>query len=163
MIEKQNRRHGKAPRGVRVRSRGPYGHGQKYTLIMAVSPCGARWYWMLKVKGTSTALFTAFVNHVLGSLPAAGPAVRTLLWDNLSAHKSAAVWNAVTAAGHLCCARPPYRPADAPIEYMFNQLENELSARIHLLVNEAALVTQVGHIIGNLHGIDATFQHCGYP
>eukprot|EP00035_Acanthoeca_spectabilis_P017079 m.356846 g.356846 ORF g.356846 m.356846 type:complete len:218 (+) comp16607_c0_seq17:470-1123(+) len=100
-LEKHNRTMGKAPRGVRVRSPGPYGHGTEFTIILAISPCGKLWYQMLDVAGTSTAMFLSFVSRVLSRLPVGGPATRTFLWDNLTSHKSAVVFNTVTAAGHL--------------------------------------------------------------
>ena len=89
---------------------GSHGHGTKFTIILAISPCGKLWYQMLDVAGTSTAMFHSFVSRVLSRLPAGGPATRTFLWDNLTSHKSAVIFNTVTAAGHRCTPRPPYIP-----------------------------------------------------
>ena len=41
-LEKANRSMGKAFSGVRVREPGPYGHAEKWTLIMAVACSGRR-------------------------------------------------------------------------------------------------------------------------
>jgi len=120
-----------------------------------------------KVTGTTVGIFDQFIGSIVASLPDPlalvnpGPQ-RTFLWDNLTSHHAPQVFNTVTLAGHRVLARPPYRPVDGPIEYVFNQLQQELSHRIHHIPNEAAFVQEVHAIVTNLGGFDATFQHCGY-
>ena len=48
-----NRRYGKGYVGCRVRSAGPYGHNEKWTLIIAITPNGFRHVWFRKVGGTT--------------------------------------------------------------------------------------------------------------
>ena len=116
-LEKCNRKRGKAFTGVRVREPGPYGHGDKWTLILGIDCSGMKWFRFEKVAGTSVETFDSFVNTIVQQLPAAGPR-RTFMWDNLTAHHSARVFNTVTRAGHRVLPRPPYRPVDGPIEYV---------------------------------------------
>mmetsp|Transcript_29169 Transcript_29169/g.67786 ORF Transcript_29169/g.67786 Transcript_29169/m.67786 type:complete len:89 (-) Transcript_29169:70-336(-) len=87
------------------------------------------------------------------------------MWDNLPhVHDNAEVFNVMDAAGHRVLARPKYRPQDGPIEYVFNQLQRELSKIIHTIANEHEFVQAITTIITNITGasIDATFVHCGY-
>ena len=56
-------------------------------------------------------------DQILADPAVAASAPRTLMWDNLSAHRNAMVYNTVTGAGHRVLQRPPYRPVDGPIEY----------------------------------------------
>jgi transposase len=160
-----NPKYGKGFVGLRVREPGPYGRGElaKWTLVMAISPCGDRYFTFQKISGTSTATFLAFVQAVLARCPSPplGPQ-RTLLWDNLSAHGAAVVHNAVHAAGHRCTARPPYRPCDGPIEYVFNTFEQELQKRIRNIRTEVDLVAEAHHILANMGGFANYFTHCGY-
>jgi hypothetical protein len=164
-----NRPSGKAYVGVRVREPGPYGHTEKWTLILTVSPCGRKWFRFKKEAGTTTAVFNAHVRRVAVSLPdplsvpPAGPS-RTFMWDNLNSHLSAVVTNTVYAAGHTIMTRAPYRPCDGPIEYVFNQLQQELTKRLYLVKNDADLVREVTNIVMNITAaaIDNTFRHCGY-
>ena len=84
------------------------------------------------------------------------------MWDNLAAHHHASVFNHVTTAGHRCVARPPYRPQDGPIEYVFNTIEQELKMRMHLVTDDNSFRTEVMNIISGLSGFDNYFVHCGY-
>ena len=163
-LEKSNRSMGKAFSGVRVREPGPYGHAEKWTLIMAIDCSGRRWIRFAKCAGTTIEIFEQFVTGIVNSLPspANGGPMRTFLWDNLSAHLNAAVFNAVTFPGHQTVARPPYRPEWGPIEFIFNQLEQELQHRIHWIKDENDFHREVMSILTNLSGFDATFVHCGY-
>ena len=159
---------GKAYQGVRVREPGPYGHAEKWSLILAIDCAGRKWCRFAKVPGTTVEIFNSFIaNDILtthGLVPGS-PAFqrRVLMWDNLRAHHSPIVYNTVTFAGHDVLARPPYRPCDGPIEYVFNHLQMELTHRIYSIADEASFVNAVMNIITNLGpGFDACFQHCGY-
>ena len=58
--------------------------------------------------------------------------------------------------------RPPYRPVDGPIEYIFNQLQNQLTLRAGEISDDVTFSALVYSILTNLSGFDATFVHCGY-
>ena len=97
---------------------------------------------------------------MLQTLPALPP--KTILMDNLSSHYDATAWAIVAAAGHRFLPRPAYAPCDAPIEYVFNNLEGALRTRLHVINNNHDLVAAVYNIIGNMIGFDRFFIHCGY-
>ena len=112
-VEKCTRSYGKAYSGVAVREVGKYGHGEKWSLILAIDCQDRRWVRFAKVAGTTTEIFDAFVKTILNDLPPPlvpvnpGPQ-RTFIWDNLGAHVSDQVFNTVTLAGHRVLNRPPY-------------------------------------------------------
>ena len=88
---------------------------------------------------------------------------RTFLHDNLSSHLGDEVTHAITSTGHKVLQRPPYNPADAPIEYQFNHIEKEMGLRVHSIHTDDDLVREITAIIGNMGaGFDAAFRHCGY-
>ena len=162
-LEKKQCAFGKAVHSVRVRAPGVYGHGEKWTLILGVDCAGHKWFRFAKVPGTTTAIFHTFVrDQILADPAVAASAPRTLMWDNLSAHRNAVVYNTVTGAGHRVLQRPPYRPVDGPIEYIFNQLQNQLTLRAGEISDDVTFSALVHSILTNLGGFDATFVHCGY-
>jgi hypothetical protein len=163
-FEKNICKYGKAVSNVRVRAPGIYGHGDKWTLIMAVDCAGRRWVRLTKEAGTGVAAFDQFVAAIVASLPspATGGAQRTFMWDNLWAHLNGQVHNTVTSAGHRVLARPAYRPVDGPIEYVFNSLQGNISRRIGEIQDDVSFVRVITDIITNLTGFDAYFVNCGY-
>jgi hypothetical protein len=109
--------------------------------------------------------YRSFILGLNASIPQQGAAnfkQYTYMHDNLSAHKEASVQNAITAAGHRSLLRAAYNPVDGPIEYVFNQLQCELTHRINEITDDASFVRVVHSIITNLRGFDGTFVHCGY-
>ena len=59
-------------------------------------------------------------------------------------------------------ARPPYRPEDGPIEYVFNQYESGLRLKLYSIHTSEDLVRETHQILANIGGIQQTFHHCGY-
>jgi len=90
---------------------------------------------------------------------------RKILHDNLAAHKSPDVVQAID--GHqsgrfeVIC-RPPYRPYEGPIEYIFCQIADALNRRAHTIRSYLDLRNAIIAIIPTLTGFDNTFRHCGY-
>ena len=168
-LETCNRRRGKAVSFRRVREAGPYGHGEKWTLILAIDCAGHRWAQFARMPGTTVEIYDAFIRSIISSpllgVPVGSPGFvqRTFMHDNLSAHHATVVHNTITAAGHRVLSRPPYRPHDGPIEYQFNILEQGMCQRVHHIHNDDDMVRELHAILANMGaGFDATFVHCGY-
>jgi hypothetical protein len=161
-LEKKVRGHGKTITGVRVRAPGVYGHGEKWSLILGIDCSGMVWVRFAKVAGTTAEIFDDYVRTILNTLAPPPAPQRTFMWDNLTAHNCARVYNRVVAAGHRVLRRPAYRPVDGPIEYVFNQLQCQLTNRIGEVTDDVSFSTLVHDIITKLNGFDATFVHCGY-
>jgi hypothetical protein len=159
-----NRTHGKSVIGVRVRDAGHYQRSDKWTLILAIDAQGFTHVRLTKDVGTTKLTFDEFIRTLLPRLPAAG-GPRTLIWDNLSSHYSDVAATMIYNAGHQVVPRPPYRPQDGPIEYIFNQLEGKLRTKMYQIHNDGDLVVAVHNSIAELSltgGFRNTFLHCGY-
>jgi hypothetical protein len=156
-----NRKYGKGYVSARVREVGPYGHTDKWTLIMTISPTGFRHVLFRKVSGTTAYDFYLFIERVILRVDGLGIQL-TFLWDNLSSHSSDALTLLIYNHGHRIIARPAYRPEDGPIEYVFNYYECRLRDRLYFIRNEHDLVRNTYNILSTMRGFDNYFRHCGY-
>lgn len=85
--------------------------------------------------------------------------------DNLTSHKADEVVDAIYTRGHRVLCRVPYRPNEAPIEWVFDQLACEVRRRWAVIKTEEDLVKQIHNIIesrAGLGGFDDLFKDCGY-
>jgi transposase len=115
---KMARRHGRAPRGQRLRSSVP--HARPQALTAGGSPVTAP----MVLDGPMTGdWFLAYVEQVL--VPTLRPGDVVIL-DNLPAHKNAAARRAIQAAGAELRRLPPYSPDLNPIENAFSKLKANL-------------------------------------
>jgi transposase len=90
---------------------------------------------------------------------------RTMMHDNLSSHKASEIYDTIHNAGHRVICRPPYRPYEAPIEWVFNQLACAVRKRWKKVKNEQDLTDAIIDIIerrDGLGGFYEIFQMCGY-
>lgn len=151
-------RYGRAPRGQRVVGTAPRNHGPNTTVIAALSLTGIP--AAMTVEGAVDRLaFDAFVQEIL--VPSLVPG-QTVIWDNLSVHKSATAQALIEAAACQVCFLPPYSPDFAPVERAFSKLKTFLrrrQARTRDALDEAitaglATITQTD--------VRGWFANCGY-
>ena len=116
---KMARRHGRAPRGQRLRSSVPHGHWKTTTFVGALRLSGMTAPMVLDGPMTG-AWFLAYVEQVL--VPTLRPG-DIVIMDNLPAHKGAAVRLAIEAVGATLSLLPPYSPDLNPIENAFSKLK----------------------------------------
>jgi transposase len=116
---KMDRRHGRAPRGERLRASVPHGHWKTTTFVGALRLSGMTAPMVLDGPMTGD-WFLAYVEQVL--VPTLRPGDVVIL-DNLAAHKGAAVRAAVEAAGASLLFLPPYSPDLNPIENAFSKFK----------------------------------------
>ena len=154
--------YGKGYFGLRVVEKGQYGRCVKWTVILAVAATGERWCLIEQKSGTTTLDFVHFIEHVVGSInQEAYGGARTILMDNLSAHRSLIVQQTVMATGQQLLYRRKYSPADAPIEYVFNTCQSELHIRMRE-INLLNIVYLIIDIISNMNGFANYFVFYGY-
>ena len=155
---KMARLHGRAPRGQRLRAAIPHGHWKTTTFVGALRLTGMTAPMVLDGPMTGD-WFLAYTQQVL--VPTLYPGDVVIL-DNLPAHKSSAVREAIEAAGAKLLFLPPYSPDFNPIENAF--------AKLKALLRKAAART-VEHLwqtIGEcLDAFSPTecanyFTNCGY-
>jgi transposase len=116
---KMARRHGRAPRGERLRASVPHGHWKTTTFIGGLRLSGMTAPMVLDGPMTA-AWFLAYVEQIL--VPTLAPGDIVIL-DNLAAHKSAAARDAIEATGATMLFLPPYSPDLNPIENAFSKLK----------------------------------------
>jgi transposase len=113
------RRHGRAPKGERLRAGIPHGHWKTTTFIGALRQTGMVAPMVLDGPINSV-WFQAYVEQVL--VPELKPG-DIVVMDNLSSHKGAGVRVAIEAAGARLLYLPPYSPDFNPIENAFAKLK----------------------------------------
>jgi len=172
--------YGHAVKGLRVRKVGNYGRGKaKFTLILAVeagdpdldnSQLGSIakpriWYHLSPDKGTTTVGYVDFLKHNLMDKFEVNERQRTIMHDNLSSHKADEVFDTIHSRGHRVICRVPYRPNEAPIEFVFDMVSCEVRRRWAEIQDENQLHENICDILDNrlgLDGFDELFRNCGY-
>lgn len=123
---------GRAPGGKRLRAPLPHGHWKTTTFIGGLRLTGMD-APMLIDGPVNGEIFLAYVERVLVPVLRTGDVV---IMDNLGSHKSAAVRDAIEAAGAELRFLPPYSPDFNPIENAF--------AKFKALLRKAAERTRDG-------------------
>jgi transposase len=148
----------RALKGERARGKAPRNRGPNTTLIAAISltEMGAA---MILEGSANTAAFEVYVEQVLVPSLYTGQIV---VMDNLQAHKSARIKQAIEAKGCQLLFLPGYSPDLSPIEEAFSKLKTALrrtGARTREALEEA-----IGQALLTITAQDAQgwFQHCGY-
>jgi transposase len=116
------RRHGRAPKGERLRASVPHGHWKTTTVVAGLRLAGIAAPWVLDGPINSDA-FQTYVAKVLAAELEPGDIV---VMDNLSSHKGAKVREIIEAAGASLLYLPPYSPDFNPIENAFSKLKAHL-------------------------------------
>ncbi len=116
---KMARRHGRAPRGQRLGCSVPHGHWKTTTFVGALRLSGMTAPMVLDGP-MNGAWFLAYVQQVLAPTLKPGDVV---IMDNLAAHKSTPVRDAIEAVGARLLFLPPYSPDLNPIENAFAKLK----------------------------------------
>lgn len=149
---------GRCPRHERLHASVPAGHWKRLTILAAITTAGVLGAMTVDAP-TDAAVFVAFVGQVL--VPRLTPGM-TVVMDNLSSHKVAAVARLIEQAGCRVVYLPPYSPDYSPIEPIFSKVKG------HLRRTEARDVPTLEAAIGEaLKAITATdcrncYDDCGY-
>ena len=85
------------------------------------------------------------------------------MWDNLASYCSAIIHQTVEGDfNHIIVRRPPYKPSDAPIEYIFCSLICELQGRCFDHNNLNELIHSIQVVVTSLTGFNNTVDKLGY-
>lgn len=115
---------------------------------------------LMTVNGaTDSAIFSAFVREVLSPTLRAGDVV---IWDNLGAHRSQPVREAVEQRGARVVFLPPYSPDLNPIERCWSKIKAYLRAA--KARTREALDAAIKRALSTVTESDARawFEHSGY-
>jgi transposase len=153
------RRYARAPKGVRAYGPVPRNHGHNITLLAALTPTGIG--PSMTIAGSiDSAAFAAYIQRFLG--PTSHPG-QVVILDNLGAHKSAAVRDAIEAAGCAVRFLPAYSPDFNPIELAFAKIKSHLRAAAAR--DPETLHQATADAIDRITPADARafYAHCGFP
>ena len=152
------RRHGRAPKGERLRAGIPQGHWKTTTFVAGLRRTGMMATMVLDGPINRDA-FQAYVEQVL--VPEIKPG-DIVIMDNLSSHKGSAVRQAIEAAGASLLFLPPYSPDFNPIENAFAKLKALLRGAAQRTVE--GLWTTIGALIDRFtpDECDNYFAAAGY-
>lgn len=150
---------GRAPRGVRVVGAVPRNHGPNVSCLAALTPSGIA--APLAIEGAvDSAVFVPWLRDWL--LPQLVPGM-TLVCDNLSVHRHAAVGALVEAAGCRLEYLPPYSPDFNPIELLFAKLKTHLRAVACRTFDTLVAAIGTGLDAITVTDIAGCYRHCGFP
>jgi transposase len=135
------RRHGRAPRGERLRAGIPHGHWKTTTFVAGLRSSGMVAPFVLDGPINREA-FEAYVEQVL--VPELRPG-DVVIMDNLSSHKGSLTHQAIEAAGASLLFLPPYSPDFNPIENAFAKLKALLRKAAERTID--GLWTAIGRLI----------------
>lgn len=113
------RRHGRCPRGQRLRLGVPHGHWKTTTFVAGLRTTGIAAPFVLDGPINRVA-FETYVEKVLAPELKPGDVV---IMDNLSSHKGPKVRQMIEAVGAILLFLPPYSPDLNPIENAFSKLK----------------------------------------
>jgi len=150
---------GRSPRGERLVDRVPRGRWERVTYLASFSLAGVGPSVLLPGALDRQAL-DVFVAEQLAPRLAPG---QTVVWDNLSVHKSAQARALIEAAGGRLRFLPRYSPDFNPIEQAFSKLKTSLRRQRPRSFDE--LVTATAEAIDRITPDDASgyFSAAGYP
>ena len=152
------RHYARAPRGQRAMASAPRNTPPNTTTISSLASNGMG-PSLMTVGGVTSAVFEAYVEHILG--PSLRPGQIVLL-DNLSAHKSSRLRVLLAARGCQLWYLPAYSPDFSPIALAFAKIKAELrrvGARTRETL-EAAVAQAFTHVLPQ--EAHAFFTHCGF-
>ena len=152
------RSRGRAARGARLVAKVPYGHWKTTTFLAALRCTGLT--APLVVDGAiNGAVFLAYVQQQLVPMLKPGDIV---VMDNLGAHKIAAVYKAIEAAGARVVYLPPYSPDLNPIETVFSKFKALLRSAAERTVE--TLWHACGKLLDKFPESECRnhIRHCGY-
>jgi transposase len=152
------RTHGYAPLGERLLATVPFGHWKITTFVAGLTTTG--FIAPMVLDGAMDGLaFAAYIEQVLARELRRGDLV---IMDNLPAHKTALVRQALEAAGIRYVYLPPYSPDLNPIEKAFSKLKRLLRTAAERTVE--GLWSAIGRLIDQFRSTECRnyFRSCGY-
>lgn len=150
------RLYARSKKGTRAIDYAPHGHWNTTTLVAALTTQGARAPMVLDGPMDRVS-FEAYVEQVL--IPELTPG-SIVVMDNLSAHKSPAVTQMLSAAEATLWYLPPYSPDLNPIELMWSKVKAALrSAKAR---TQQALYDAIAEALANVTNEESKrfFSHC---
>lgn len=153
------RRRARSRRGRPVYGSVPHNRGKNLTVVGAVRAEGGLVAWRAMDGAMTGARFLAFVVETLIPALCAGDVV---VMDNLSAHKTRAVREALAAAGITPLYLPRYSPEYNPIELCWAVVKARLRAAGARTREALRAAVSVALAAVGVEEVRRWIRHCGY-
>ena len=152
------RLHGRCPQGKRLVDSSPTASWQTTTLLSAVRLEGVIAPLMLSgsINGES---FASYIEQFLVRELKPGDIV---IMDNLPAHRSQRVTDAIEGAGCALVYLPPYSPDYSPIENMWSKVKASLRKACARTFDTLVDAVRDALLAVTPEDCDGYFEHCGY-
>ncbi len=150
--------YGRALIGQRAIGKAPRNHWTNLTVVGAIALDGVRCL-MAYEGGTTRQAFLHFVRSALVPSLRRGDVV---VMDNLSAHYTEGVREAIEGAGATLIYQPPYSPELNPIEHTWSKLKTLLRRAEARTLRTLAAAVSVSSSEISKQDISGWFSHCGY-
>jgi transposase len=152
------RRYGRSPRGQRLDGPVPHGHWKSTTFVAGLTTRGFIAPYVVD-GAMNSRLFRAWADQILA--PALSPG-DVVIMDNLAAHKTIGVREAIKARGARLFLLPPYSPDLNPIEQAFSKLKALLREAKERTIE--GLWSRIGHILAEFKPAECTnyIRNAGY-
>jgi transposase len=149
---------GRSPKGKRLVDSAPAGRYATLTLMSAVRLDGVV-APMLLDGPVNAETFAGYVEDCL--VPALEPN-DILIMDNLPAHKSVRITQAVENAGCTLVYLPPYSPDLSPIENLWSKVKASLQETAARTFDTLVDAVKDALLAISLDDCEGYFEHCGY-
>jgi transposase len=152
------RRYGRCPQGERLVDSAPAGQWQSNTLLSAMRLTGVVAPMVLDGPINSE----SFASYIEQSLVLELEPGDTLVMDNLPAHKSQRVTQAIEDAGCTLVYLPPYSPDFNPIENMWSKVKARLRKAAARTFGSIVDAVRDALLAVTPEDCQGYFGHCGY-
>ena len=150
--------YGRAEGGKRLKMPKPMDHGEKFSIVSAISAFGimALTYCKDAINGC---VFIAFIKNFLLKKLRPGHIV---FLDNIQFHKAEEVRQLVESVGAKLVFLPPYSPDFSPIENMWSKIKHFIKKLMPRTEEEfhSALCSALNEL--NDDDFEGWYEHCGY-
>lgn len=149
---------GRCPRGERLVTSMPDGRWQNYTLLSAVRLSGALAPMLVDGPINGDSFATWVEEHLVPELEFGD----MVIMDNLPAHKSTRVEQAIANAGCTTVYLPPYSPDFNPIENVWSKVKAMLRQACARTLDTLVDAVKSALLAVTPEDCEGYFEHCGY-
>ena len=150
--------YGRAEGGKRLKMPKPMAHGEKFSMISAISMVGIMAFTYCK-NAINGSIFMAFIEKFLLKKLRPG---QIIFLDNIKFHKAERIRQMVESAGAKLVFLPPYSPDFSPIENMWSKIKHFIKKLMPRTEEEfhSALCSALNQL--NDDDFEGWYEHCGY-
>jgi len=150
--------YGRAEGGKRLKMPKPAGHGEKFSMISAISMVGIMAFTYCKNAVNGSVFVTFIKKFLLGKLRLG----HIVFLDNIKFHQIGEVKELIESMGAKLVFLPPYSPDFSPIENMWSKIKHFIKKLMPRTEKEfhSALCSALNELSDD--DFEGWYEHCGY-